>query len=83
MIVQIKHVHNAVPIRLACGLAMNPDGSGECTFGAMLCFDEALELICVRFFHRETFLVCMQFMRSNKRHKYLETKNAACQSQAS
>jgi hypothetical protein len=49
---------------------MNPDGFDEGAFGAMLCFDEALELVCVGFVHLKTFLVRVQFVRSTKRHKH-------------
>ena len=49
---------------------MNADGSDECAFCAMLRFDEALKLVCVGFVHLETFLVCVLFVRSNKRHKH-------------
>ena len=65
----LEDMHKAVPVLLPFNLAINPDGLGECAFGAMLCFDEALKLVRVGFFHRETFLVCVQCVRSNKRHK--------------
>jgi hypothetical protein len=69
VIVQIKHVHDAIPIRFAFSLAMDPDGFDECALCAMLRFDEAFELVCVGFVHLETFLVRVQFVRSTKRHK--------------
>jgi len=57
-------------MRLAFNRAMNPDGFGECAFGAMLGFDKALELVCVGFVHLKTFLVRVKFVRSTKRSKH-------------
>jgi hypothetical protein len=56
---------------------VNADGFDECAAGAMLGFDEALELILAGFVHLETFLVRTQFVRTNKRFKCFEIRNAA------
>jgi len=65
-------------MRLAFNRAMNPDGFDECTFGAMLGFDEAFELVCVGFVHLETFLVRVLFVAplSAKNIEKSETRRA-------